>query len=111
MSVLAKCTLRWTRKVNQGARRCAFAPHKRRAPMNKLRLAFTLVEMLVVIAIIGILMALMLPAVQQARESARRMKCGSNLKQIVTAVHSFETTFRKLPANQYGDYTAWTAYG
>jgi prepilin-type N-terminal cleavage/methylation domain-containing protein len=79
--------------------------------MNKPRPAFTLVEMLVVIAIIGVLVALMLPAVQQARESARRMKCGNNLKQIVTAVHSFESTFKKLPANQYGDYTAWTAYG
>ena len=67
------------------------------APRRRWSSGFTLVEVLVVIAIIGVLIALLLPAVQAARESARRTQCSNHLKQIGLALLNYESAHRVFP--------------
>jgi prepilin-type N-terminal cleavage/methylation domain-containing protein len=72
---------------------------------------FTLVEMLVVIAIIGVLVALLLPAVQHSRESGRRATCMDNMKQIALAALNYETHLRALPLAYTPNDTSQQYYG
>jgi prepilin-type N-terminal cleavage/methylation domain-containing protein/prepilin-type processing-associated H-X9-DG protein len=82
-----------------------FVPHYRcySPALSRARKAFSLVELLVVIAIIGVLIALLLPAVQAARESARRVQCVNNLRQLGLATQNHEAATKMLPRSAVTD--------
>lgn len=73
------------------------------SPGGLLRPAFTLVELLVVIAVIAVLIALTVPAVQAARESARRTQCHGSLRQIGLAIHNYESAYAQFPPSKTGN--------
>jgi prepilin-type N-terminal cleavage/methylation domain-containing protein/prepilin-type processing-associated H-X9-DG protein len=80
-------------------------------PTRAPRTGFTLIELLVVIAIIAVLISLLLPAVQSAREAARRAQCVNNLKQLALAANNYESSNGNYPGGSYSNYNGGTPTG
>jgi len=72
--------------------------------MSAIRRGLSLIEVLVVLTIVGLLLALLMPAVQKSRESARRATCQNNLRQQALAIQNFESAYGTLPALYNGDF-------
>src|SRR5688500_12683629 len=90
------------------ARRAEVAPHK---PTVRPAAGFTVLELLVTLAIVSALLAIVVPALSAAREAARRVECTNHLKQLGLALHNYEDSFRCFPSGWQWENSGQSAYG